>query len=57
MKVRFAGQEVEVRDIISKCIAENYNTFGVADNGEADMVAARLLSVLDDLGLQIERKN
>jgi len=56
MTVTFAGREIEVKDLIAQCIAANYMQFGFADDGEADKVAQRLLSVLDDLGCEIVKK-
>jgi len=56
MTVTFAGREIEIKDLIAQCIAANYMQFGFADDGEADKVAQRLLSVLDDLGCEIVKK-
>lgn len=52
MKVRFAGEMVELHDLIARCLAANYNGFGFDDRGEADIIAERLLSVLDRLGVK-----
>lgn len=56
MLVTFAGEEVEIRDLIARCLEANYTGFGFADSGEAEKVANRLLSVLDQLGCEIVRK-
>ena len=57
MMVMFAGKETPIKDLIARCLAVNYlNLAGVADDGEADKVAERLLSVLDDLGCEIVKK-
>lgn len=56
MQVKFAGEMVEVKDLIAQCLASNYLQFGFADDGEADRVAGRLLKVLDDLGCEIVSK-
>lgn len=56
MKVRFAGDDIEIKDLIAQCLAANYLQFGFADDGEADRVARNLLKVLDDIGCEIVRK-
>jgi hypothetical protein len=49
----FAGKEISQKDLIAQCLAANYLQFGFVDNGEADIVAARLLAVLSDLRFKI----
>ena len=56
MTVTFAGQEIEIKDVIAQCLAANYLQLGFADDGEADKVAERLLAVLDQLGCEIVKK-
>ena len=56
MMVTFAGRDMEVKELIARCLAENYLQFGFADDGEADKVAARIMTVLDDLGCKVVPK-
>lgn len=56
MTVRFAGRDTPLKELIARCLAANYLQFGFADDGEADKVAERLLSVLDQLDCEIVQR-
>jgi hypothetical protein len=49
----FAGKEISAKDLIAQILAANYLRFGFADDGEANIVAQRILDVLDDLGCAV----
>ena len=54
--VTFAGKQIEIKDLIARCLAANYLQYGFADDGEADKVAVQLMAALDDLGYEVVKK-